>query len=142
MIATLGAYASLFFAGLIAATFFPAQSEAVLAALHLSGNYSTLGLLMVATVGNVLGSLINWLLGRYIAHFRDRWWFPFPARSIDRASDWYQRWGVWSLLLAWTPFLGDPLTLVAGILRTNIWVFLALVTAGKAGRYAFLLAVL
>jgi len=142
VIAALGAYVSLFLAALIAATFFPAQSEAVLAALYLTGDYSTVGLLVVATVGNVLGSVINWLLGRSIAHFRDRWWFPFPASSIERASYWYQRWGVWSLLLAWTPFLGDPLTLVAGILRTNLWVFLALVTAGKGGRYAFLLAVL
>lgn len=142
MLATLGAYASLFFAALIAATFFPAQSEAVLAALYLSGDYSTVALVVMATVGNVLGSVINWVLGRYIAHFRDRRWFPFSQRSIDGASRWYQRWGVWSLLLAWTPFLGDPLTLVAGILRTNLWVFLALVTVGKAGRYVFLVTVL
>jgi membrane protein YqaA with SNARE-associated domain len=78
---------------------------------------------------------VNWLLGRYLIHFQDRRWFPIKRPLIDRATAWYQRWGFWSLLLAWVPFIGDPLTLVAGILRENFWVFLLLVTIGKADRY-------
>jgi len=43
---------------------------------------------------------------------------------------------VWSLLFAWVPFIGDPLTFAAGVLRVNFWLFLLLVSIGKAGRYA------
>lgn len=137
----LAALAGLFAAALLAATILPAQSEVVLAGMHVAGTHSTLTLLVVATAGNVLGSVVNWLLGRYLIHFRDRRWFPVKAPLIDRATAWYQKWGVWSLLLAWAPFIGDPLTLVAGILRENIWIFLVLVTIGKSARYVALVTV-
>ncbi len=129
------ALAGLFAAALLAATILPAQSEAVLVGMHLAETHSKVTLVSVATIGNVLGSLVNWVLGRYLVHFRDRRWFPVKAELIDRATAWYRKWGVWSLLLAWAPFIGDPLTLVAGILRENVWVFLVLVTIGKAARY-------
>jgi len=132
----------LFASALLAATIFPAQSEMVLAGLHVAGNYSKWLLLIVATTGNVLGSVINWLLGRYLIHFQDRKWFPIKGRALDKSAAIYQKYGVWTLLLAWMPFIGDPLTLVAGIFRTNILLFLILVTIGKAGRYALLLTVL
>ena len=127
--------AGLFLTALLAATILPAQSEFLLAGLHMSGGYDPYLLVAVATAGNVLGSLVNWLLGRYLRHFRDRRWFPIKGRALARATDAYRRWGVWTLLLAWTPVLGDPLTLVAGIFRTPLWVFLPLVTFGKAARY-------
>lgn len=132
---TLIAYGGLFLAALLAATIVPVQSEAALVALHLSERFPVAQLVAVATVGNVLGSVINWLMGRYLVHFRDRRWFPVKAQTLDRATCWYERWGVWSLLLAWMPVIGDPLTVAAGILRTNLWLFLALVTVGKLGRY-------
>ncbi|MCH2037414.1 MAG: DedA family protein [Rickettsiales bacterium] len=132
----------LFASALLAATLFPAQSEAVLVGLHLAGNHSVWSLFLVATVGNVLGSVINWLLGYYLIRFKDRKWFPIKGRMLDKATKFYQKYGVWTLLLAWTPFIGDPLTLVAGIFRTNIWLFLLLVTISKAGRYALLLAII
>ena len=131
-VTTLG---GLFLTAFLAATIFPAQSEILLAALHMSETHSQATLVAVATAGNVLGSVVNWLLGRYLVHFQDRRWFPVKRSLIDRATGWYQRWGFWSLLLAWAPVIGDPLTLVAGILRENFWVFLALVTVGKAARY-------
>lgn len=137
----LAGLAGLFAAALLAATILPAQSEVVLAGMHMAQTHATPTLVAVATVGNVLGSLVNWLLGRYLIHFRDRRWFPVKGALIDRATAWYHTWGVWSLLLAWAPFIGDPLTLVAGILRENIWVFLALVTIGKAARYVVLVTV-
>jgi membrane protein YqaA with SNARE-associated domain len=135
--ATLG---GLFLAAFLAATIFPAQSEILLGALHMAGTHSQGMLVTVATAGNVLGSVVNWLLGRYLIHFQDRRWFPIKRPLIDRATAWYQRWGFWSLLLAWVPFIGDPLTLVAGILRENFWVFLLLVTIGKAARYFVVMA--
>lgn len=130
--------AGLFSAALLAATILPAQSEVVLAGTHMAETYSTLTLALVATVGNVLGSVVNWELGRYLIHFSGRRWFPVKAALIDRATACNQKWGVWSLLLTWAPFIGDSLTLVAGILRENFWVFLLLVTIGKAARYVAL----
>jgi membrane protein YqaA with SNARE-associated domain len=136
-VTTLG---SLFLTAFLAATIFPAQSEILLGALHMSETHSKVMLVTVATMGNVLGSMVNWLLGRYLIHFQDRRWFPVKRSLIERATVWYQTWGFWSLLLAWAPFIGDPLTLVAGILRENFWVFLLLVTIGKAVRYLVVVA--
>ena len=133
------AYAGLFFVALAAATIFPAQSELLLASMHASRAYDDGLLLLVATTGNVAGSASNWALGRYLMHFQERRWFPVSRAMIDRASRWYRRFGVWSLLLAWLPVIGDPLTLVAGILRVDLRLFLLLVTLGKAGRYALLI---
>lgn len=133
------AYAGLFFVALAAATIFPAQSELLLASLHASGRYDDGLLILVATAGNVAGSAANWALGRYLMHFQDRRWFPVSRPLVDRATGWYRRFGVWSLLLAWVPVIGDPLTLVAGILRVDLRLFLLLVTIGKAARYIVLI---
>jgi membrane protein YqaA with SNARE-associated domain len=92
-------------------------------------------LIATATAGNVLGSLVNWLLGRSIATLRSRRWFPVDSMTFDRAAIWYGRYGVWSLLLSWVPIIGDPLTVVAGALRIGVLRFLVLVTIGKAARY-------
>ena len=134
------AYGGVLLTGLVAATLLPVQSEFLLAGLDASGRYDTLALVVAATVGNVLGATINWTLGRYLIRFRDRRWFPIKPSLIDRATAWFNRWGVWSLLLAWAPFVGDPLTLAAGILRVRLVPFLLLVTAGKAARYAAVVA--
>ncbi len=133
----LAAYAGLFAAALIAATILPMQSEAALVALLVSG-YSPWALLIVASIGNVLGSVINWLLGRGIERFRDRRWFPANEAALDRAQGWYRRYGKWSLLLSWAPIIGDPLTVIAGVMREPLPVFLLLVTIAKVGRYAVL----
>jgi membrane protein YqaA with SNARE-associated domain len=92
-------------------------------------------LLAVAAVGNTLGSVVNWLLGRYLLHFQHRKWFYFKPAQIEKMQAWFQRYGVWSLLLAWMPIGGDPLTLVAGIMRVNLWLFIVLVGIGKTLRY-------
>lgn len=134
----LAVYAGLFGLALAAATIFPAQSEAALAGLIALGNQPTTALVAVASVGNVLGSLVNWLLGRGLERFRDRKWFPAGDRTLDRASAWYRRYGRWTLLLSWAPFIGDPLTVVAGVLREPLWSFLLLVTIAKVGRYVLL----
>lgn len=137
----LAAYGGLFAAALLAATVLPAQSEVVLGYLDATGAHDVRVLLLVATTGNVLGSVVNWAMGRYLVHFKERRWFPIKPAQIDRATAWFNRWGIWSLLLAWMPVIGDPLTFVAGILRVGFWPFLLLVAAGKAARYAVLLAV-
>ena len=131
----------LFLASFVAATFLPMQSEVVLVALQVAGNHPLWLLVLVATVGNVLGSVVNWLLGRYIERWRERRWFPVPPDKLVRAQGVYQRYGYWSLLLSWAPFIGDPLTLIAGVLREPLWRFLLIVTIAKAGRYVLLMAV-
>lgn len=136
------AYAGLFAAAFLAATIFPAQSEAVLAGLILTGDYPVAILLAVASLGNVLGAVMNWFLGRGIERFKGRRWFPAKPDTMARAQAWYQRYGKWSLLLSWVPIIGDPLTLVAGVMREPFPVFLALVTIAKVGRYLVLAAAL
>lgn len=132
----------LFAAAFLAATVFPMQSEAVLAALFLAGEEPVSLLLLVATFGNVLGSTVNWILGRFLLSFRDRRWFPVSDMQLARATGWYRRWGRWSLLGSWLPVVGDPLTLVAGALREPLPTFLLLVTLAKGGRYVAVVALL
>ncbi len=134
----LGSLLGLFASALLSATLLPGSSEAALVALLAMGESHPALLVAVATAGNVLGSVVNWIMGRFFAHFRDRRWFPVDRRSYDRAVRWYGRMGIWSLLLAWVPVIGDPLTAVAGALRVDIRTFLILVTLGKAGRYIFI----
>ena len=131
----------MFASAFVAATLLPAQSEAVLAALVVAGDQPVWLLLAVASVGNVLGSVVNWLLGRGIGSFRDRRWFPAKGVAFGRAQRWYQRYGKWSLLLSWAPFIGDPLTLAAGVLREPFLPFLILVTIAKTLRYAVLVGI-
>jgi len=125
----------------VAATILPAQSEAALVTLLVVGKQSPVLLVIVATIGNVLGSVTNWLLGRWVEHYSHRRWFPVSEHALDRATGWYRRWGRWSLLLSWAPFGGDALTVAAGVLREPFWSFLLLVTIAKAGRYIVLAAV-
>jgi membrane protein YqaA with SNARE-associated domain len=86
----------------------------------------------------VLGAVVNWVLGRWIERFRGKSWFPIKPQALERAQGWYQRYGKWSLLLSWAPLIGDPLTVVAGVMREPFPVFLLLVTIAKFGRYLVL----
>ncbi|WP_183874472.1 YqaA family protein [Rhizobium sp. BK491] len=129
------AYFGLFMAAFGAATILPMQSEAVLAGLLLTGRYSAVWLVVTAGVGNILGSLVNWMLGRGIERFRQRRWFPVGEDTLDRAQAWYRKYGKWSLLASWVPIVGDPITVVAGVLREPLPTFLLLVTIAKLGRY-------
>jgi membrane protein YqaA with SNARE-associated domain len=130
----LAAYGGLFLTAFVSATLLPAQSEALFAALQAQG-YALPLLLVCGSAGNVLGSLVNWLLGRFLERFRGRRWFPVSDAALERAGRHYRRWGHWSLLLSWMPVIGDPLTLVAGVLREPLGRFLLVVTLAKTGRY-------
>lgn len=138
----LAAYLSMFSSALVAASLLPAQSEAVLVSLVLGGAQPVWALVTVASVGNVLGAVINWVLGRSIERFRERRWFPVGPAALASAQTRYQRWGKWSLLLSWMPVIGDPLTLAAGFLREPLPVFLLLVTIAKTTRYLVLVALI
>ena len=130
----LGVYAGLFVVAFGAATLLPLQSEALLTGLLLADDDPAL-LIAIASTGNVLGSTVNWGIGRQVERFRNRRWFPANEAQLERARSWYQRYGKWSLLLSWVPVIGDPLTLVAGVMRERLSTFLVLVTIAKVGRY-------
>ena len=128
-------YLSLFFISFLAATILPFSSELTLAGLIVTSNYDNLLLLIVASFGNVLGSVVNWALGLYSRNLTTKKWFPFKETQIERSSKWFRKFGKWSLLFAWGPVVGDPLTLVAGILRVKFIDFIILVAIGKVSRY-------
>ena len=128
-------YLSLFTISFLAATILPFSSELTLAGLVTTSNYDNLLLLIVASLGNVLGSVVNWILGFYSRNFSTKRWFPFKDEQIEKSSKWFNKFGRWSLLFAWVPIIGDPLTLAAGLLRIRFIEFLVLVTIGKVSRY-------
>ncbi|MDP1539836.1 MAG: YqaA family protein [Moraxellaceae bacterium] len=136
----MSAYLGLFAVAFVAATLLPMGSEAVLAGLVMSDRYLLWTLVLVATVGNVLGSVVNWWMGGYVSRFKDRAWFPANAAQLAKAERHYQRYGRWSLLLSWMPVIGDPLTVIAGVLREPLWRFTLVVTVAKLGRYLVVVA--
>jgi membrane protein YqaA with SNARE-associated domain len=131
------AITSLFFSAFISATLFPGGSEALLIALIIE--YQTTALLvLVATLGNTLGSLLNWWLGTKIEMYRNKSWFPASSKQLDAAQWHFHRYGEWTLLFSWLPIVGDPLTVAAGILKTPLCRFLFYVVIAKFCRYLFL----
>ena len=128
-------YLSLFAISFLAATILPFSSELTLAGLIATKNYDNLLLLIVASFGNTLGSVVNWALGFYSRNLTTKKWFPFKETQIERSSKWFSKFGKFSLLFAWVPIIGDPLTLVAGLLRVRFLDFIILVLIGKVSRY-------
>ena len=131
-------YFGLFLSAAMAATVLPGASEILMLGLLAQGLDSWL-LWGVATTGNVIGSTLNWWLGRSALRFADRRWFPVSQATLERAQGWYRRWGHPSLLLSWLPGVGDAFTVAAGVMRVPILPFLLMVTIAKGGRYAVVL---
>ena len=117
------------------ATIIPFGSEAYFITLLSLEKYNHFILFFVVSVGNVLGSLFNWVCGFYINFFIKRSWFPINNKIIDRGNKLFKKYGKWSLLISWFPLIGDPITFAAGTLRYPIIPFLVLVSIGKVGRY-------
>lgn len=129
---------ALFLAAFAAATLIPAQSEAVLVGMLLAETNPVWLLLLVATTGNVLGSLVNWAIGWFLQDRMPVRWFPISADQLARAQGWYARWGWWTLFGSWLPIIGDPLVLAAGLMREPFWRVVLVVALAKAGRYVAL----
>ena len=128
-------YLSLFSISFLAATILPLSSELTLAGLIATSNYDNLLLLIFVSSGNVLGSVVNWALGFYSRNLTIKKWFPFKETQMERSSKWFGKFGKWSLLFSWVPIVGDPLTLVAGLLKVRFVDFIILVAIGKVSRY-------
>ncbi len=131
-------YWLLFASAFLSATLLPGSSEAVLAGLLASATGQPVLLVAFASLGNIGGALVNWGMGRYILHFKDRAWFPLKDSMNVRAQAWFARYGIWSLLLSWVPVVGDPLTLIAGVMRVPFGRFVLFVAVGKVLRYALI----
>ncbi|WP_347453102.1 YqaA family protein [Acinetobacter thermotolerans] len=130
----------LFLSAFGAATLIPLQSEAVLLGMLATTGYSAWLLITVASAGNILGSCVNWYLGFKIEQYKDRKWFPVSEQKMHQAQGIYRKYGYWFLLLSWVPVIGDPITLIAGLLKENFIRFLLIVSVAKIGRYLFLYA--
>ncbi len=133
------AYLSLFMSAFLAATILPASSELLMGGL-VTQNHALGWLWFWATLGNTLGSIVNGIIGRQADRFKEKRWFPVTERQLERARTRFNRYGQWSLLLAWLPVVGDPLTLVAGVMRVPWLNFVVLVAVGKGLRYALVIA--
>lgn len=131
----------LFLLAFTAATLLPGGSEAGLLAMAALSQYSNLTLLVVASTGNILGSVMNYGLGRMALRYQDRKWFPVSSSKLAKAQTWYARWGKWSVLMAWVPLFGDALTVVAGVMRMQVALFVLFVTLAKTSRYLIVLLI-
>ena len=131
-------YLSLFAISFLAATILPFSSELMLASMLSIENYNRTLLIAFSSLGNILGSVFNWVLGFYFIKLQNKKWFPFKEKQISKSSLWFEKYGKWSLLLAWVPIIGDPLTFVAGTMKTKILTFIILVSVGKIARYLFI----
>ena len=127
----------LFLSAFGAATLLPLQSEAVLVGLLAQMQYPVWLLVAVASLGNILGSCVNWWLGLKVEQYKNKKWFPVSEQKMLQAQGIYQKYGFWSLLLSWVPIIGDPITLIAGLLKENFVRFLLMVSIAKIGRYLF-----
>ncbi len=128
-------YISLFTVAFMVATIVPFGSEMYFVTLLSINKYNNLLLLIAASIGNVLGSVFNWFCGYYVNYFINKSWFPIKKDKIVKGTEIFNKYGKWSLLLSWVPFIGDPITFVAGTLRFSLVPFLILVSIGKVGRY-------
>ena len=124
-----------FLSAFLAATIIPFYSEVVVVSELLLNPHLWLWIWLLASLGNTLGAVVNWVIGRYLLHYQDRRWFPVKAEQLKRGQQWFQKYGIWSLLLAWAPVGGDALTVIAGMMRVRLWVFFILTFLGKGTRY-------
>lgn len=135
-------YFQLLIISFLAATILPLSSELVLSTMLLTDSFDKYLLLVVASFGNIFGSSVNWYLGKKILIFKDKKWFPVNEKQIAKSEMYFKKYGIWSLLLAWVPIIGDPLTVIAGVLRVNFFTFLLLVSLSKTSRYIFLIFII
>ena len=128
-------FITLFISSFISSTILPGHSEITLTTFIFLNKYNVINLICIASLGNILGSILNWYLGFHFVKFKEKKWFPINKRQLEKASLWFLNYGKWSLFLSWVPFVGDPLTIVAGVLRVPIITFLIIVSISKILRY-------
>ena len=131
-------YASLFISSFLSSTILPGHSEIILTAFIFLKKYPIIDLIFFASIGNILGSILNWCIGYFLTNLKDRKWFPINKSQLTRASSWFLKYGKWTLFLSWVPIIGDPLTIIAGIFRIPIYTFILIISLAKTMRYVFI----
>lgn len=131
-------YASLFISSFLSSTILPGHSEIILTAFIFLKKYPIIDLIFFASIGNILGSILNWCIGYFLTNLKDRKWFPINKSQLTRASSWFLKYGKWTLFLSWVPIIGDPLTIIAGIFRVPIYSFILIICLAKTMRYVFI----
>ncbi len=131
-------YASLFISSFLSSTILPGHSELILTAFIFLKKYPIIDLIFFASIGNILGSILNWCIGYFFTNLKDRKWFPINKSQLTRASSWFLKYGKWTLFFSWVPIIGDPLTIIAGIFRVPIYTFILIVSLAKTMRYVFI----
>ncbi|MEA3455654.1 MAG: YqaA family protein [Campylobacterota bacterium] len=126
-------YLILFSVSLLAATILPVSSEATLL-YYLNEGESAWMLLIIAGTGNVLGSVINYFIGKkgvdYLIDHK-----KITAERMKKSEQFFKKYGIFALLLSWVPVIGDPLTFAAGVLHYDFKKFVLIVSIAKFGRY-------
>ena len=130
-------YIYLFFVALMAATILPISSE-VLLIYYIHNEKSVVLLLIAAGVGNTIGSIINYYIGKKGSEYLIKK-EKISAIKLQKSEDIFKKYGGYALLLSWLPIIGDPLTLVAGVLHYDIKKFIIFVSISKFGRYILIL---
>ena len=130
-----GALLGLFLSAFLAATILPAQSELGLGYLVITTDYSMLLLILLASLGNTLGAIVNWVIGRGIGNSVMRMEKIQASPRYQSITGWYQAYGRWTLLLSWVPIIGDPITVIAGVLKEPLKSFVLIVALAKTTRY-------
>ena len=134
------AYLLLFVTAFGSATVLPFYSEVLFLGM-LERGFSPWNIWLAATAGNTLGAVFNWYIALRVVDYSDRRWFPFKAKQMAKAQSWFNKYGSWTLLLSWMPVGGDALTVVAGLMRVPLGLFLVLVSVGKGLRYLVLILI-
>jgi len=130
-------YITLFTVAFLAATLLPLGSEALLL-YDISQNYSLFLLWGFATLGNTLGSMVNYWLGLKGEAYLEKKGH-LSAQKMEKARGFFSKFGGWTLLLSWVPIIGDPLTFVAGVLHYTFKWFVFIVAVAKGTRYAIII---
>ena len=130
-------YTSLFISSFLSSTLLPGHSELTLTTFIFLKKYSIIDLIIFASIGNILGSILNWCMGYYLTNLKNNKWFPINTLRLTRASSWFLKYGKWTLFFSWVPVIGDPLTIIAGVFRVPIYTFILIVSIAKIMRYFF-----
>ena len=128
----------LFLSSFLSATILPGQSEIALMSLIMIDKYSLNLLIFFSCIGNILGSILNWFMGFKLEKFKNKKWFPATGLQLKKASHYYNKYGKWTLLLCWVPFIGDPMIAVLGFFRVKFIPLAIMMLIGKLARYSVL----
>ena len=131
-------YWGMLLAAFLAGSFFPFSSEAVMVAMMASGLDPWL-LMIYGTIGNVLGSVVNYYVGRLGKMEWIEKYLHVKKKNLDRAHRFVEGHGAWMGFFAFLPVIGSAITIVLGLMRSNVVVTFIAITLGKLFRYIILI---